>query len=64
MGLLGSEFRPELAGTKWDFDNNIKPVNIIQTKNDELYNRDSREASDYFMVDNIKDPERIIPSGY
>ncbi len=73
LKLLGNDFRKELAGTKWYLANEdvveaVEPTPVEQLSeyqlNLERLKRSSREAADYYMVDMMKDPENLVPSGY
>lgn len=60
LGLLGTEFRTELAGTKWHLVNNTPQKPIEKNLND----RNSREAADYYYIDKYKAPDTLIPSWF
>ena len=62
LGLLGKEFRTELAGKKWVSVNNTQET--VKNYDVKKYNRASREASDYYYVDKNSSSQRMIPSGY
>ena len=71
LHLLGNDFRIELAGTKWNLEENTIPVNYKIKANDNEYTarldrikRGSREAADYYYIDKVKAPDTLIPSGY
>ncbi len=71
LHLLGNDFRLELAGTKWNLEENTKPANYKVTANDIEYTarldrikRGSREAADYYYVDDVKAPDTLIQSGF
>ncbi len=73
LKLLGNDFRKELAGTKWYLSSEevveaVEQVPVQQLSeyqlNLERLKRYSREAADYYMIDMMKDPENLVPSGY
>ncbi len=68
LELLGRDFRKELAGTKWHYDEETIEIPVITKSkhqlNIEKAKRNSREASDYYMVDLTKNPNKLVPSGY
>ncbi len=73
LRLLGNDFRKELAGTKWNLVDDVENVPVASElepqlteyqMNLERLKRGSREAADYYMVDMMKDPNNLVPSGY
>ena len=71
--LLGKDFRTELAGTQWNYEDEqvITEVQEVETTVKSEYQeqlerlkRGSREASDYYMIDMTKNPNNLVPSGY
>ena len=62
--LLGNDFRLELAGTKWNLNDNTQSVKYAPPSEYTVYKekRDSREAADYYYVDETKNPNTLIPS--
>ena len=71
--LLGKDFRTELAGTQWNYEDEqvVTEVQEIETvvKSEyqeqlERLKRGSREAADYYMIDMTKNPNNLVPSGY
>lgn len=72
LRLLGSDFRNELAGTKWYYNQRTVPVNNVkqtalqakQKAESERSKRLSREAADYYMVDLTNAPNTLVPSGF
>lgn len=71
MRLLGDDLREELVGTRWYYEQQ-QPSQEEQNLNEkseyqlnlERLKRTSREAADYYMVDMMKDPNNLVPSGY
>lgn len=71
--LLGKDFRTELAGTQWNYEDEqvVTEVQEVETvvKSEyqeqlERLKRGSREAADYYMIDMTKNPNNLVPSGY
>lgn len=68
---LSNEIRDELIGTYWNYNEENNTAEEINNNENNVntavytYNkRGSREAADYYMVDSIKAPNMLIPSGF
>lgn len=76
--ILGADIRPELVGTTWGYPvNNVDKIsnskeqssntNTEEKKIQEkevLVKRFLREAADYYYVDTINTPGKLIPAGF
>ena len=69
LPLLKEDFRLELAGTTWDYSEDVPQQEVVNKVNSssvvDEYNlrMHHREAADYYTKDTLKNPNVLIPCG-